>query len=107
MALNGLKNRKERKERKILTKAVCINIQEKCEISSLGYAFASDLKERIQEISKFRFYILTDQIISTRVKRIEKDDISGKKVELNVWDISRLYAIAQSNMEKENIRKTN
>lgn len=78
-------------------------IQEKCEISSLGYAFASDLKDKIQEISKFRFYILTDQIISDRVKRIEKDDINGKKVELNVWDISRLYAVAQSNMEKENI----
>lgn len=78
-------------------------IQEKCEISSLGYAFASDLKDKIQEISKFRFYILTDQIISNRVKRIEKDDIDGKKVELNVWDISRLYAVAQSNMEKENI----
>ena len=36
--------------------------------------------DRIQEISKFRFYILTDQIISTRVKRIEKDDISEKEV---------------------------
>ena len=78
-------------------------IQEKCEISSLGYAISKDLKERKDEISKYRFYILTDQIISNRVKRISKENIDGKAVELNVWDISRLYSIAQSNMEKENI----
>lgn len=78
-------------------------IQEKCEESNLGYAFAIDLKERINEISKFRFYILTDQVISNRIKRIEKEDINGKPVELNVWDMTRLLAVAQSNMEKENI----
>lgn len=78
-------------------------IQEKCEESSEGYAFAVELKERINEISKFRFYILTDQVISDRIKRIEKEDINGKPVELNVWDMTRLLAIAQSNMEKENI----
>lgn len=78
-------------------------IKSKCEISSPGYAFALDLMEKIDEISKFRFYILTDQVISNRVKKIEKEDIFNKKVELNVWDITRIYAIAQSNMEKENI----
>jgi len=78
-------------------------IQEKCEESCLGYAFALDLKEKINDISKFRFYILTDQVISNRIKRIEKEDINGKPVELNVWDISRLFAVAQSNMEKEKI----
>ena len=59
-------------------------IQEKCEESCLGYAFALDLKEKINDISKFRFYILTDQVISNRIKRIEKEDINGKPVELNV-----------------------
>ena len=78
-------------------------IQQKCEPSSLGYAFSTDLKNNFDTLSKLRFYILTDQSISNRIKRIEKDNISGKPVELNVWDITRLYTVAQSNMEKENI----
>lgn len=78
-------------------------IREKCEISNLGYAFSCDLQDKISEISKFRFYIITDKILSDRVKRIDKEKINGKNVELNVWDIGRLYTLAQSNMDKENI----
>ena len=78
-------------------------IKNKCEMSSPGYALARELENKIKNISKFRFYILTDQLISERVKKIEKEKIEEKQVELNVWDISRLYLVAQSNMEKENI----
>ena len=78
-------------------------IREKCEISNLGYALSCDLQDRINEISKFRFYILTDKVLSDRVKRLNKEKINNKTVELNVWDISRLFSLAQSNMEKEKI----
>lgn len=73
------------------------------EESSSGYGFAKELEERLQDIVKFRFYIVTDKLLSERVKNIKKDDISGKPVELNVWDINRLYSIYNSTLGKESI----
>ncbi len=74
-----------------------------CEESSNGYGLAQRIKDKIKEIMKFKLYIISDSIISDRVKSIKKDDISGIPVELNVWDISRLYNIVKSNMAKESI----
>ena len=73
------------------------------EESSSGYGFAKDLLERKDTITKFRFYIITDKKLSERVKNIKKDDIDSKTVELNVWDIKRLYDIFSSTLGKESI----
>ena len=73
------------------------------EESSSGYGFAKDLLERKDTITKFRFYIITDKKLSERVKNIKKDDIDSKTVELNVWDIKRLYDIFSSSLGKESI----
>lgn len=78
-------------------------ISEKCEESSAGYGFAREIEGRIDEITKFRFYIITDKILSDRIKSINKKHISGKEVELNIWDIARLYNLAKSKMQKESI----
>lgn len=78
-------------------------IENNCEISQQGYGFAQLLRETFNEITKFRFYILTDKILSDRVKRIKKSDIENKKTELNVWDINRFFDIERSNMEKTDI----
>lgn len=78
-------------------------IREKCEESTEGYGFARIIEERISEILKFRFYIITDKILSDRIKFIKKEPILNKPVELNIWDISRLYNIAKSKMKKESI----
>lgn len=74
-----------------------------CEESSNGYGVAELIRSQIKDIMKFRLYIISDRVISDRVKSINKDDINGIPVELNVWDIGRLYNIAQSNMARESI----
>lgn len=74
-----------------------------CEESSNGYGVAEHIQQNIKEIMKFRIYIISDSVISDRVKFLKKDDIAGIPVELNVWDISRLFNIVQSNMTKESI----
>ena len=73
------------------------------EESSTGYIFAKELEEKINDIVKFRFYIITNKQLSDRVKNIKKEDINNKQVELNVWDISRLYGIYTSSLGKESI----
>lgn len=73
------------------------------EESSLGYELAKEIEDKLQEITKFRFYIITNKRLSARVKNIKKDNILDKQVELNVWDIGRLYSIYTSSLGKESI----
>lgn len=73
------------------------------EESSAGYEFARKIESKFNEIIKFRFYIITDKILSDRVKNLKKDNISGIATELNVWDINRLYSIFKSTLGKESI----
>lgn len=73
------------------------------EESSAGYEFARKIENKFNEIIKFRFYIITDKILSERVKNLKKDNILDIPVELNVWDINRLYSIFKSTLGKESI----
>ncbi|MBR6949612.1 MAG: AIPR family protein [Bacilli bacterium] len=73
------------------------------EESSIGYGLAKDIFDNLNDIVKFKFYIVTDRKLSDRVKNIKKEPINGKIVELNVWDIKRLYDIYSSTLGKESI----
>ena len=78
-------------------------IEKNFEPSTQGYEVALLLKDMLKDISKFKLYIISNRIISDRVKVIDKNAINDIKVELNVWDIKRLYNIAKSDMNKESI----
>lgn len=41
------------------------------EESSAGYGLAYDISKRYSTVSKFKFYILTDMIMSSRIKDIQ------------------------------------
>ncbi|WP_017209991.1 AIPR family protein [Clostridium beijerinckii] len=73
------------------------------EESNMGYELAYLIKERLDETVKFRFYIITDKLMSDRVKLVKKGEIHGKPVELNIWDINRFFNLSQANMKKESI----
>lgn len=78
-------------------------IYENFEVSSPGVELSCIIKEDLDNIFKFRFFILTDKVISKRVKKLKKEDILDKAIELNVWDISRFFELEKSGMEKEQI----
>lgn len=80
-------------------------IDNKFEESSSGFTFAVEAKRLFDngEISKFRFYILTDKKLSELVKNIQKDPINDKAVDLNAWDINRFYQLYSSAQGKEEI----
>lgn len=80
-------------------------VDNKFEESSSGYMFATETKRLANngDISKFRFYILTDKKLSDRVKNIKKEPIDDKRVELNAWDASRFFSLFASSQGKEEI----
>src|SRR5665213_3345181 len=80
-------------------------VENKFEESSSGYTFAVEAKRLFDngEISKFRFYILTDKKLSERVKNIKKEPINGKDVERNAWYINRFGGLFASSQGKEEI----
>lgn len=80
-------------------------VDNKFEESSSGYQFATEAKRLFDngEITKFRFYILTDKRLSERIKNIKKDPINGKRVDLNAWDINRFFSLFSSSQGKEEI----
>lgn len=73
------------------------------EESSQEYEFNMLLHNHTSEITKFRFYILTDAYNRQRVKNIKDIEIAGINVERNVWDISRIFDVLNSTSQKESI----
>ena len=65
--------------------------------------FARDLFYDSETITKYRFYFLTDAFNRQRAKSIKDDKIGEKTVELNVWDITRLYDLVCSSTQKESV----
>ncbi len=78
-------------------------IQKYAEESSPGYGLALDVRKRFKNVSKFRFYIFTDMVMSNRIREIPNTKIGDAIAEYHIWDISRLQNILESKTGKEEI----
>lgn len=80
-------------------------IQNNVEFASSGKEIANDLMRKFtyEKIMKFKFYIFTNARLSDRVNVIKTTPIHGKKLEINIWDIERIYNSDTNNREKEDI----
>ncbi|MBN3489923.1 AIPR family protein [Acholeplasma equirhinis] len=77
------------------------------------YLLARDLQDKLtkdfidsnkdERIEKIKLFIITNKKLSKMVKTTKLDDFVGKRVELNVWDIERIYAVINSGRDKEPI----
>jgi hypothetical protein len=75
------------------------------------YKFSVELNKQLNQnfitieddtsIERLKFYIITNKKLSKRVSNLKLDDLFGKQVELNVWDIERVYDIFSSGKDKE------
>ena len=54
-------------------------------------------------IDKVKLIIVTNKRLSERIKTLPSEDFNGKKVEINVWSLTRLYELYESGREKEPI----
>lgn len=72
------------------------NLHLHLEESSLGYGLARELYHQKESIRRFRFFLVTDAILSSRVKDLTNEKLDSKLVEYNIWDIARFYRVFQS-----------
>lgn len=73
------------------------------EESTQAYEFAQTLYYKKETITKYRFYLLTDAYNRQRKKNIKDAEVSGTTVELNVWDITRIFDVVSSKRQKESV----
>lgn len=76
---------------------------ENAEESSPGYGLAVDIKYRFSHISRYKLFIITDMVMSNRIKEIPEATIGDIPVEYHIWDIERLQALQASKTGKEDI----
>lgn len=73
------------------------------EESTQEYEFAQTLYFEKQNVTKYRFYLLTDAYNKQRKKNIKDTEVAGTIVELNVWDVSRIFDVVNSKTQKESV----
>ena len=80
-------------------------IQENVEFSSEGRGIASTLRLYYfnNTISKFKFYIITNNPLSKYAKAPTKEKILDKDVKIEIWDLERIYRSDINNQQKEDI----
>lgn len=86
-----------------------------------AYKLALDLKTRLNidynsndndlSIERFKLFVVTNKKISKKVSNTKLEDFYNRQVELNVWDIERIFDVINSGKDKEpviiNIPKIN
>ena len=78
-------------------------IQKYAEESSPGYGLAIDIQKRYSNVSKYKFYLITDMVMSSRIREIASTKIGNTVAEYHIWDIARLQALYASKTGKEDI----
>jgi hypothetical protein len=79
------------------------NIKRFCDDSDPIIDITKEFKKRIgvgkinTEVLKFKFFIITNSILSTQVKSVKKEDILERPVELNLWTLERFFQAKLSN----------
>lgn len=86
-----------------LEEAVEGDIADFCDDSDEAISIAKEFKKHIgkglinTDIMRFKFYIISDSVLSKQVKSLTQDNFLDRPVELNVWTIERLYQTFANN----------
>lgn len=92
-----------KKMRLFVEEAIKHELYDEMHGSEQAIDFARDLFYDSDNITKYRFYLLTDAYNQQKTKTMKDDKIGDKTVELNVWDITRLYDLVCSSTQKESV----
>ena len=66
-------------------------VQQSSEESSPAFGLAREIEQRAGAISRVRFFLVTDAVLSERVRDWPEGDIGGIPAEFHIWDISRFH----------------
>jgi hypothetical protein len=61
-----------------------------------GYGLAADIVRLQSSIVRFRFYLVSDGQLNTRIQDWPEEEIRGIPVEFHIWDISHLHRAHES-----------
>lgn len=90
--LTGVDARKHFSElRAFVEESLTGSFLEATEESSPEHGFARELEARASEISRYRFYLVSDRSLKTRIKDWPEGEIRGSPVEFHIWDLSRFH----------------
>lgn len=89
--------------RAFLEDAVNGKLQRIIEESSPGYALASDLFNRKDSITRFRLFLVTDSVLSSRVRDWPEEAIFGHPVEFHIWDVARFHRVFESTVGRDEL----
>ena len=92
-----------RREEAFVQDALSGFIQKHAEESSPGYGLAVDISGRYKDVRKYKFYLITDKVLSKRITGIPSSKLGKAGTEYSIWDISRLQGIRESKTGKEDI----
>jgi len=56
-----------------------------------------------RSVSRYRFYLLTDAVLSDRIKELPIEELDGVPVEFHIWDIGRLKEVSSSILGTEEL----
>lgn len=74
------------------------------EPSTREYALALDLRNRGRTPTRYRLLLLTDHVLSDRVKELPSSDLNGIPVDYQIWDIRRFWEVEQSARGREELQ---
>lgn len=76
-------------------------LSNKLEETSPEFGLARELEDRKKLVHRVNFYLLSERVLSERMKALEGDSVSGIPATYHVWDISRLQRLRSSRGQKE------
>ncbi|TRZ47921.1 AIPR protein [bacterium] len=87
-----------------VTEAMSGLLHPELEDSSPAYALASNIHGDQQSITRFRLFLATDAILSSRVKDLPEKYLNGKPVEFHIWDTARFHRAFESATGRDELK---
>lgn len=79
------------------------NMSDYCDDSDEAIILSREFRKRIgktmldTEIIRFKFFIISDKVLSKQVKNVSREDFLERPVELNVWTLERFFQTFETN----------
>lgn len=74
---------------------------EEIEVSHPAYGLARQILDESESLARIRFFLLTDSILSERVKDIPSREVEGREWSYRVWDLERLSKVMATGEPEE------
>ena len=70
-------------------------------VTDPGRLAFDEVAEVLEDVLKFRVVLISDKVLSSRIKKIEMDNILDYSTSLEIWDLDRIKLLDQSDADFE------